>query len=85
MATLKDEVLKNSGFSGVARTALAAWMEAVETVLGLHETAIEDIATNYEAHRVLTTSSVHGAADATNTLDAGTKAIATTLTTITDA
>jgi len=80
MASLKDEVLKNSGFSGAARSALATWLEAVETVLGEHEALAEDIATQYAAHCADDTA--HNSADVTNAV---TKSIATTLSTITDA
>ena len=77
MRTLK-EVLYNSGFSNKTRAALAAWMEAVETVLGEHEGLA--LSTQYTAHCANATA--HNSADVTNAVA---ETITTTLSTITDA
>jgi hypothetical protein len=60
MSQLSNQIAKNLGGSGKLRNDLAAWMAAMEA-------ALLDLQNQYEAHRVLTTGSVHGGADSTNT------------------
>ena len=59
--TLKEEILRNSGFSNVARKELVEWMEEVTTL-------VNELKTDYTAHIADDTS--HAVADETNTVAA---------------
>jgi hypothetical protein len=67
MATkLERDILKNLPMPQKSRVALEAWMDAIEAKLAELDDALDDVITQYEAHRVLTAGTVHGAADSTN-------------------
>jgi len=85
MAFLANMIRRNAGFNLKTSSALDTWMAATQTSLQELQTQmaliindLQEVQALFDAHIILTTDSVHGAADSTNTITidyAGSEAI----------